>query len=330
VTFDKNLGDTMTDHDAATGSTRTVRFHDYGEPADVLRLETIPVPMPGAGRIRVAVQACGLNPADWALCRGLFAGDLPRGIGIDVSGTVDAVGAGVTDVAVGDLVFGTADWRGAPAAGASDRAIMDHWTPVPAGLDLTEAAALPMALETAYRHLAQLGLSAEHTIVIHGAGSMVGFAAVQIALLRGARVIATAGPAYAQRLGDLGAAVTAYGDGLADRAGVLIGGPADLVLDTAPVGGALPGLVQIAGGDPQRVLTISDFEAAAELGVRDSFHEEHRVPFDRAAVFAEFAQLAADGKFTVPIAATFPLEDWRTALATSLTGQARGKLILLP
>ena len=80
---------------------------------------------------------------------------------------------------------------------------MDHWTPVPAGLDLTEAAALPMALETAYRHLGQLGLSAEHTIVIHGAGSMVGFAAVQIALLRGARVIATAGPAYAQRLGDL-------------------------------------------------------------------------------------------------------------------------------
>src|SRR6201996_1808404 len=98
VTFDKNLGDPMTEHDAMTASTRTVRFHDYGEPADVLRLETIPVPVPGAGRIRVAVHACGLNPADWALCRGLFAGDLPRGIGIDVSGTVDAVGAGVTGV----------------------------------------------------------------------------------------------------------------------------------------------------------------------------------------------------------------------------------------
>jgi NADPH:quinone reductase-like Zn-dependent oxidoreductase len=330
VTFDKNLGDPMTDHHAATGSTRTVRFHDYGEPADVLRLETIPVPAPGAGRIRVAVHACGLNPADWALCRGLFAGDLPRGIGIDVSGTVDAIGAGVTDVAVGDVVFGSADWCGAPVAGASDRAIMDHWTPVPAGLDRTAAAALPMALETAYRHLAQLGLSAEHTIVIHGAGSMVGFAAVQIALLRGARVIATAGPAHAQRLGDLGAAVTAYGDGLAGRVGALTGGPADLVLDTAPVGGALPDLVQIAGGDPRRVLTISDFEAAAELGVRDSFHEEHRVPFDRPAVFAEFAQLAAAGKFTIPIAATFPLEGWHTALEISLSGQARGKLILLP
>ena len=320
----------MTDHADVTGSTRTVRFHEYGEPADVLRLETIPGPVPGAGRIRVAVHACGLNPADWALCRGLFPGDLPRGIGIDVSGTVEAVGAGVTDVGPGDLVFGTADWRGAPAAGASDRAIMDHWTPVPAGLDPTEAAALPMALETAYRHLAQLGLTAAHTIVIHGAGSMVGFAAVQIARLRGARVIATAGPSYAPRLGDLGAAVTAYGDGLADRVGALTGGPADLVLDTAPVGGALPDLVRVAGGDPRRVLTISDFEAAAALGVRDSFHEEQRVPFDRAAVFAEFAQLAADGKFTIPIAATFPLEDWRPALETSLSGQARGKLILLP
>jgi NADPH:quinone reductase-like Zn-dependent oxidoreductase len=93
-----------------------VRFHDYGESADVLRLETIRVPGPGVGRVRVAVQACGLNPADWALCRGLFAGDLPRGIGIDVSGTVEAVGEGVTDVGVGDLVSGTVDWRGAPAA----------------------------------------------------------------------------------------------------------------------------------------------------------------------------------------------------------------------
>ncbi|MGC8919115.1 hypothetical protein AB7952_09140 [Streptomyces sp. PG2] len=58
---------------------RAVRFHEYGEPADVLRLETVPVPEPGPGRVRVAVHACGLAPADWALCRGLFAGSLPRG-----------------------------------------------------------------------------------------------------------------------------------------------------------------------------------------------------------------------------------------------------------
>jgi len=320
----------MAEHDPAASPLRTVRFHEYGEPGDVLRLETTAALGPGPDRIRVRVHACGLNPADWALCRGLFAGSLPRGIGIDVSGTVDAVGDGVTGVAAGDLVFGTADWRGAPAAGASDQAIMDQWTLVPAGLDLTHAAALPMALETAYRHLAQLELSAGQTILIHGAGSMIGFAAVQIALTRGARVIATAGQAYAQRLRDLGAAVTPYGEGMAERVGAISGGPVDLVLDTAPAGGALPDLVRAAGGDPKRVLTISDFAAAAELGVRDSFHEEHRQPYDRPAVFSEFARLAADGKFTVPIARTFPLEDWRTAMEISLSGQARGKLLLLP
>jgi NADPH:quinone reductase-like Zn-dependent oxidoreductase len=302
-----------------TATMRTVRFHEYGEPADVLALEEMAVPAPDPGRIRVVVGACGLTPADWALCRGLFPGKLPRGIGIDVSGTV----------APGDLVFGTADWAGAPTAGASDRAIMDHWTLMPAGLELRQAAALPMALETAYRHLAQLGLSADKTFLIHGAGSTIGYAAVQIALRRGARVIATAGPTYAQRLRDLGATVTGYGDGMAERVGAISGGPVDLVLDTAPAGGALPDLVRIAGGDPKRVLTISDFAAAAELGVRDTFHEEH-LPFDRAAVFAEFAQLAADGTFTVPVAATFPLPDWRAAMEISLSGQARGKLLLVP
>lgn len=87
------------------------------------------------------MHACGLAPADWALCGGLFAGELPRGIGIDVSGMVDAVGDGVAGVSVGDPVTGNAGWRGSPSAGAADFAIMDRWTPVPAGLDLAQAAA---------------------------------------------------------------------------------------------------------------------------------------------------------------------------------------------
>ena len=74
-----------------------LRFHDYGEPASVLRPEEVAVPEPHAGQIRVRVHACGLNPAEWFLCRGLFAGDLPRGVSLAVSGTVDAVGAGVSD-----------------------------------------------------------------------------------------------------------------------------------------------------------------------------------------------------------------------------------------
>lgn len=312
-----------------TTTMRTVRFHEYGEPDGVLRWETVPVLQPGPGRIRVAVHACGLAPADWALCRGLFPGELPRGIGIDVSGTVDAVGEDVTDVGIGDVVLGTADWRGASTAGASDRAIMDRWIRVPEGLDLTQAAALPMSVDTAYLHLTWLGLDPEKTILIHGAGSTIGFAAVQIALLRGMRVIATAGETYAQRLRDLGAEVTSYGDGMVDRVGAISSGPVDLVLDTAPVGGALPDLVQLAGGDPKRVLTCGgSLPEAADLGVRDSFHEDRtRQPAD---ALPEFTQLAADGRFSIPIAGTFALEDWKTAFEISQGGHARGKLLLLP
>ena len=108
--------------------------------------------------------------------------------------------------------------------------------------------------------------------------------------------------------------------GMAERVRAISGSPVDLVLDTAPAGGALPGLVQIADGDPKSVLTISHFQAVEELGVRDSF----KGPTTRGArfdVFPEFAQLAADGKFTVPIAGTFPYKTgappWKSASAAT-------------
>lgn len=313
---------------------RTVRFHEFGEPADVLRLETTAVPEPRAGRIRVRVHAAGLAPADWALCRGLFPGKLPRGIGCDVSGVVDAIGDGVTGVALGDRVFGTADWAAEPSAGAADHAIMDHWFAVPEGLGLTEAAALPMALSTAYWHLARLGLDADRTILINGGGTTIGGAAVQIALSRGLRVIATAGTTYADRLRQAGATVTSYGDGLADRIEALGAGPIDVVLDTAPASAVsvLPELVRVVGGDPQRVMTVSDHAAAKEFGVRSTFQEDPETFTEsgRFGCFPEFARRAAEGTFTVPIAGVFGLEDWRDALDISAGGHARGKLLLLP
>jgi NADPH:quinone reductase-like Zn-dependent oxidoreductase len=116
---------------------------------------------------------------------------------------------------------------------------------------------------------------------------------------------------------------------MVERVLAISGSPVDIVLDTAPVGGALPDLVAIAGGDPKRVMTISDFKAAQDLGVRDAYHEDDS-GHERYEAFPEFAQLAADGKFTVPVARTFPLEDWRTAAETSLSGHPHGKLLLLP
>lgn len=306
---------------------RSLRFHTYGQPADVLRLEEAAIPNPDGGGIRVRVQACGLNPADWALCRGLFPGALPRGIGLDVAGIVDARGDGVDDISVGDPVFGPANYSGYASAGASDYAILDVWARVPPGLDMIEAAALTMAVETAFRSIESLGVSKDQTLVVHGGGTMMGFAAVQMALMRGAQVIATAGDTYAEQLRALGAKVTAYGPGMVQRVREITGGSPDLILDTAPVSGALPDLLRIADGDPRRVLTISDFQAAKELGARDSFSESVPLRYD---VLGDFAQLAAEGQFHVPVAQTFRIEDWREALEVSQSRRAHGKLVLLP
>ena len=324
----------------STGAMRTLRFHEYGEPGNVLRLDETEIPSPGLGRIRVRVQACGLNPADWALCRGLLAGTLPRGIGLDVSGVVDAVGDSVADVSIGDPVFGCADFVGYASAGASDYAILSHWARVPPGLDMVEAGALTMVVETAFRSLAWLGVAADQTLLVNGAGTMVGFAAVQMALLRGARVIATAGETFTDKLRALGATVTRYGDGMVDRVRDITSSPPDLVFDAAPVNlnlgsgriSVLPDLVTIAGGDPRRVLTCVDFAEAAKLGVRIGLADGSQEGGStlRYDVLGDFATLAAQGRFTVPIARTFALNDWRQSLDIGLTGRAHGKLMILP
>jgi NADPH:quinone reductase-like Zn-dependent oxidoreductase len=303
---------------------RTLRFHEYGAPLDVLRLEDAERPEPGPGQIRVAVQTCGLTPADWALCGGLFPGDLPRGIGLEVSGTVDALGDGVTGVALGDPVLGPAPFTG-PAAGASEHAVLDVWFPRPPGLDPSGAAALPMAVETAYRGLEDLGVRAGTTVLVHGAGTTVGYAAVQIAVEHGARVIATSGETYAGALRAIGAEVTGYGDGMPERVTALAGGPVDVALDTAPAGGALPGLVRTVKA-PDHVLTLSDFAAAGELGVRAAFGDSEPVP--RYDVLGTYAREASEGRFTVPVARTFPLDGWQAAAKLSQSAKAHGKLVL--
>ncbi len=300
---------------------RALRFHSYGDPADVLRLEETTPPEPGPGQIRVAVEACGLTPADWAICGGLHTGELPRGIGLEVSGTVDALGPGVAGVKVGDPVFGPPVYTG-PSAGAADQAVLKVWFPRPAGLSAVEAAALPMAVETAYRGLAALGDVSGRTVLISGAGTTIGFAAAQIAVRLGARVIASAGTTYADALRGAGADVVAYGDGLGERVTTLAGGPVDLVLDTAPAGTMAELLTTVT--DPTHVVTVTDFAALKSLGVRST---DMTLRYD---VLGEYAELAAHGDFTIPIAATYPLENWRAPLAISRSGQARGKHLLIP
>jgi NADPH:quinone reductase-like Zn-dependent oxidoreductase len=100
-----------------------------------------------------------------------------------------------------------------------------------------------------------------------------------------------------------------------------------------PIAGDLPALVEAVGGDAGRVVTISDGKSAMQLGARTSFdllREAAKNPPPPHDALREFVQRAADGGFTVPVARTFALDDWRAALDLSLSGRARGKLVLLP
>ena len=310
---------------------RAIRFHQVGEPLDVLHEDRTQIPDPGKGTIRVRVAATGLNPADWELCRGFMPGALPRGIGVDVSGTIDVLGAGVAGVAVGELVFGTADFAAQPSAGAADFAILNLWFPVPSGLAALNAAALPMVLQTAHWTLDLMKVKSGETVLIHGAGGMVGYAAVQLALRRGARVIATAGPTFASELEGFGAIVTAYGEGMVERVRSGTAGPIDHVLDASrPSAGAIAALIEIAG-DPKRVVTISNHDEARREGARVNIDELMVAGgFPSSDFLADYATLAAAGQLTIPIAKTFPLEEWRSAAELSLSGAPHGKVVLVP
>jgi len=305
---------------------KALYFQTTGKPLDVLRLEDVAIPNPGANQIRVRVHACALNPADWAVCEGFLPVPPPRGIGFDVSGWVDALGEGVTNLNVGDPVFGVPDYIGYATGGAAEYAILKVFLPVPEGLDITEAAALPMATETAARTIDLLPLQAGQTVMVNGGGTMTGFAAVQIALLRGAHVIASAGETFAGRLRELGAKVTPYGEGMVERVRELAGGAPDWAVHTAQVNGTLPDLVKIVDDDPKRVYSFTDRDEEG-LGVRTAWREGGSLRYD---VLGHYAQLAAEGRFSIPISRTFALEDWREAAEMSIHKKAHGKLVLLP
>ncbi|ONI81690.1 alanine dehydrogenase [Actinosynnema sp. ALI-1.44] len=315
---------------------KALQFDRFGSP-DAIVLREVPKPEPGPGQIRIAVRACGLNPADWAVVDGLLADrlpPLPRGVGFEIAGTVDALGAGVDGVQIGDGVFGPATFDG-PTAGAAEYALLTNWARIPESVTAEQAAALPMAAETAWRALDDLGVQPGELLLVHGAGSTVGEAAVRLALHRGTRVIATAGPARAAALEGIGAQVTGYGEGMAERVAALAEGRVDRALDTAPTGGridrpgrpspaggSLPTLIELTG-DPDRVLTVSDFAAAAELGTRITQIEM------RYDLLDEFARLAGEGVLAVSVARTYTLDRIHEAAQLSQSRRPGGKLMLV-
>jgi NADPH:quinone reductase-like Zn-dependent oxidoreductase len=298
---------------------RAAVYSRTGEPREVLSVAEQAEPHAGAGQVRIAVRAAGVNPIDWKLVTGGM-GEPPAGPrvpGVDAAGVVDEVGEGVTGVQAGDAVFGSAD-----GGSAAEYAVLSAWAIVPDGTPLEAAAGLPVAGETAVRVLDLLGLRAGQTVVVDGASGGVGSTTVQIALARGLRVIGTAGDGNQEFLRSLGAEPTQHGPGLAERVRALAPTGVDGGIDTAGKG-SVRDLIALTG-NPARVVTIADF-SAGELGVQVTTGGE-----GQRERLEQVAALLADGALQVPVAQTFPLERIGEAYELSRAGHVRGKLVLVP
>lgn len=298
---------------------KAIQFTEFGGP-EVLKVVDLPEPHPAGGQIRVRVRAVGINPIDWKVRSGMMGGDLPKVTGQEVAGVVDEIGEGGSGVAVGDEVFGPA----AGGGGAAEYALLENYARIPASLDFAGAAALPVAVETAARTLDLMQVGEGQTVLVNGAAGAVGIAAVQLARERGARVIGTASPGNHEYLRSYGAEATTYGDGLVERVRAIAPAGVDRAIDAAG-GGALPALVELAGG-PEHVVTIADYEGAQQTGVTMTGG-----PDSVRAWYAlgQAAELIEAGRFSLPVAQTFPLEQIAEAHALSETGHVRGKLVLL-
>jgi NADPH:quinone reductase-like Zn-dependent oxidoreductase len=299
---------------------RALQFTRYGGP-EVLTWAEAPDPHAGPGQIRIAVRAASVNPIDWKLISGSMSGGEPMVgtgyLGYDAAGVVDEVGEGVTGVSVGDDVFGGG--RNTQA----EYATLDSWALKPSSVDWAVAAAAGVAGETSERGLRLLGVKAGDTIFIDGGAGGVGAVAVQMALARGARAIASSGEANQDYLREIGAIPVLYGEGLADRVRAAAGGPVDAVFDVA---GKTPieDLISLVS-EPSRVVTIANF-AAGQAGVRVTGGGADSRPME---ALAEVADLLARNKLVIKIQ-TFPFDRADEAYRISQSGHVRGKLVLVP
>lgn len=296
---------------------QAVQFAEFGGP-EVLRLVEVEEPHAGAGQVRIAVRAAGVNGIDWKIRAGYLGGgtplDQPSGTGMDAAGVVDEVGEGVGDVAVGDAVFGTG------SATLAEYAVLSTWVAKPSGLSFEEAAGYPVPAETAIRILDQVGVQPGETLLVSGAAGGVGSAVVQIARQRGSNVIGTASERNQDYLRSLGATPTTYGAGLVDRVRAFAPSGVDAALDIAG-SGIIPELIELTG-EPSKVLSIADF-SAPEHGAQVS-----TTSTNAAGAMEEAARLYTEGAFSIPVEKTFPLEEAAEAQATSEAGHVAGRLVV--
>lgn len=303
-----------------------VQFERFGPP-EALALGTAPEPRPGPHQVRVAVRTAGVSPVDLALREGSSPASkklaLPHIPGVDAAGVIDEIGAGVTDYAVGDEVFGAVDV--ARLGGASAQyAVLDFWTRKPHGMTWAEAGAAGTGVETATRALDLLDIQDGTTLLVDGAAGGVGSIAVQLATARGARVIGTARPASHQFLRDLGVEPVDYGPGLPVRIRALAAAPVDRALDVAGAG-SLSELIELTGA-PDSVVSLADFGASTH-GVRLSLGRLGGRP-DGVHGLASAAALADRGGFRVPVRGTYPARQAAQAHQQAAQPPRRGKIVL--
>ncbi|MFI1003245.1 NADP-dependent oxidoreductase [Streptomyces galbus] len=310
---------------------KAVRFHEYGDPG-VLRHEDVEQPVPGPGEVRVRVAATSFNPVDANIRGGFMQGPIPVALphtpGIDVAGTVDALGEGVEGVAVGDDVVGFLPMNGPGAAAEYVLAPTEVLTAAPKSVPLADAAALPLVGLTAYQALFEHGgLAAGQRVLVNGAGGAVGGYAVQLAKSAGTHVIATASPRSGESVRAAGADEVV--DHTTTGLTAAVTEPVDLALNLAPVDPAeLAALLTLVkpGGVLVNTTVWMPAPSDEERGVRgiDLFVRSD------AGQLAELVASVDRGELRVDVAERLPLAALPALHARAAEGGVHGKVVVVP
>jgi NADPH:quinone reductase-like Zn-dependent oxidoreductase len=301
-----------------------VKFTRYGGP-DVLDVVEVPRPQAGPGQVVVAVVTAATNPGEIGIREGHFAtmwpATFPEGQGNDFAGHIVEIGSGVGDFTVGDDVLGFA-----PRAAQAEYVALnvDRVAAKPADLSWEAAATIAGSGATAWASVAAVNPQPGETIVVSGAAGGVGIYAAQLARLRGAAVIGTAGEANADRLESLSIRAAQYGPGLSAQLRKLAPDGIDGYIDTFGSGNV--SLAVSLGVEPHRINTLIDQDAVQRFGVHSQAQEEADTP----AIWAELADLVASKAITVPIASVygFTTEQVRSAYRDVATRHVSGKRVL--
>lgn len=314
--------------------TTSVLATAFGGP-EVLSVVEQPTPDPGPGEIRIEVRAAGVNPIDWKVFSGMMGADastLPKAVGMEVAGVVTAVGAGAAGAAgplsVGDEVIAY------PVSGGYSTDVVtagENAVPKPASMTWEQAGGLLLTGGTAVHTLEAVGLREGETVLVHGASGGVGLILVQLAVGRGATVIATAGAAKHDFLRQLGATPVGYGDGLADRVRAAAPDGIDAAIDLIGTDEAVDTSLEFVA-DKQRIATIAAFGRAAADGIQllgggpgaDAGTEI------RNAARLQLTEAFAAGRLKLFVAKAYPLAEAAEASRDIMSGHTTGKIVLVP